>query len=358
MYIEKRKNGYKFSVKYRGRDYKWHTKSITLGNNKPATRVEAQRILDQKIEEELLIIERMRLSKLIDTFCNRSTASERTINNYRSTFKKIIKLLGNPVVSEIRISYLTECLEPVINNPCTYNRCIDLLKMLFNWAYKRDYLNIDLGKKLERVRTKSKKSITDKYMEPEELHSVLDVMAERYPYEYYICKFMVLTGMRIGEVIALKMDDISDDYICVDETYDYFRRTFDDPKGEIRDVYIQDELRVFLKQIMIVRKERMMQYGIRNVDLLFFGKSGDPYIITTLNEHLKPITEEIIGRKLTSHAFRHTHVSILASEGVPLETISRRVGHKNTKITTDIYLHVTQKMKERDNAEIRNIMIG
>ena len=358
MYIEKKKKGYKFSEKYRGRDDKWHTKSITLESNNARTRVEAQRILDQKIEEDLFVVEHIRLSKLVDTYCNRSSATERSVINYRSTFRGIIKLLGDPIISEIRISYLIERLERVSNNPNTYNRYVHLLKMVFTWAYKREYLNTDIARRLECIRSKPTKCITDKYMEPEELHSVLKIMSEKYPYEYYICRFMVLTGTRVGEVFALKMNDISENYIRIDETYDWRRKSFDDPKGAIRDIYIQDELRQFLKQLNIVRNERLMQYGIRNTNLLFFRTNGEPYIYNSFKEHVKIISSEAIGKKITPHAFRHTHVSILVAEGVSLEAISRRVGHTDTKITKEIYLHVTEKMKEKDNAEIKEIRIG
>lgn len=358
MYIEKRKNGYKYSEKYRGRDGKWHTKSITLNNNNIKSKAEAQKILDQKIEEELFIIEHIRLSKLVDTYCFYSSATERTIVNYQTSFKGIIKLLGDPIVSDLRISYIIERLEDVRNNPCTYNRYVVLLKIVFNWAYKREYINNDLAKRLETIKSKSKKNISDKYMEVDELHTVLDALKIQYPYEYYICNFMALTGMRIGEVIALKMNDISEDYIRVDETYDSGRRVFDDPKGEIRDVFIQEELRKFMKSVMIMRKERMLQYGIQNTELLFFNKYGTPILYNSLKQHITRISKNTINKAITPHAFRHTHISILAAEGVSLEAISRRVGHSDSKITRDIYLHVTDKMKERDNAEIREIRIG
>lgn len=358
MYIEKRKNGYKFSEKYRGRDGKWHTKSITLDKNNAKSRVEARHILDQKIEESLFIAERIRLSRLVEIYCNRSSATERTLVNYKFTFKKIIELLGDPIISDIRISFLINHLEEVRDNVSTYNRYVTLLKIVFNWAYKRDYINVDLARKLEFLKDKSTKDISDKYLEPDQLHSVLEAMAERYPYDYYVCKFMALTGMRIGEVIALKMDDFIGDYIRVDETYDEHRGTFDDPKGAVRNVYIQEELKSFLKTLMIVRKERMLQYGIRNIDLVFFSKLGNPYSYSPILKKVKEVSSESIHKKITPHAFRHTHVSLLAAEGMSLDAISRRIGHADTKITKDIYFHVTKKMQERDNAEIRNIKIG
>lgn len=35
------------------------------------------------------------------------------------------------------------------------------------------------------------------------------------------------------------------------------------------------------------------------------------------------------GKHLTTHIFRHTHISMLAELGVPLKTIMQRVGHNN-----------------------------
>lgn len=50
-------------------------------------------------------------------------------------------------------------------------------------------------------------------------------------------------------------------------------------------------------------------------------------------------------KKLTSHIFRHTLVSHLAENRVPLKAIMDRVGHADAKTTIQIYTHVTKKMK-------------
>lgn len=60
---------------------------------------------------------------------------------------------------------------------------------------------------------------------------------------------------------------------------------------------------------------------------------------------------------ITVHALRHTHASLLLEKGVSIDTISRRLGHKNSKITREIYLHVTEKLKEKDNSQIAAINI-
>ena len=51
------------------------------------------------------------------------------------------------------------------------------------------------------------------------------------------------------------------------------------------------------------------------------------------------------------------YASLLLAEGINVDTISRRLGHENSKITKEIYLQVTQKLKENDNSALKNIKL-
>lgn len=51
-------------------------------------------------------------------------------------------------------------------------------------------------------------------------------------------------------------------------------------------------------------------------------------------------------KHISIHIFRHTHISFLAEQGVPLEAIQDRVGYNRGSRITNIYLHVTQKTKD------------
>ena len=55
--------------------------------------------------------------------------------------------------------------------------------------------------------------------------------------------------------------------------------------------------------------------------------------------------EKPIQKNLTSHIFRHTLVSRLAENRVPLKAIMDRVEHADAKTTTQIYTHITKKLK-------------
>nr|WP_325811703.1 tyrosine-type recombinase/integrase [Enterococcus faecium] len=53
------------------------------------------------------------------------------------------------------------------------------------------------------------------------------------------------------------------------------------------------------------------------------------------------------NKHITTHIFRHTHISFLAEQGMPLEAIQDRVGHSRGSRVTEIYLHITKKTKDQ-----------
>ena len=71
-------------------------------------------------------------------------------------------------------------------------------------------------------------------------------------------------------------------------------------------------------------------------------------------KYMREVSKKVIGREITPHILRHTHVSLLAEAGVPLEAISRRLGHSGSKVTKEVYMHVTKRLEERDRKRISN----
>ena len=85
----------------------------------------------------------------------------------------------------------------------------------------------------------------------------------------------------------------------------------------------------------------------------FHSNRGEHISYYDYEKYLKETSERILGRRITVHALRHTHASLLLAEGVDIDTISRRLGHENSRITKEIYLHTTQKLQENDNQRIK-----
>ena len=64
-----------------------------------------------------------------------------------------------------------------------------------------------------------------------------------------------------------------------------------------------------------------------------------------------------IGRSITPHTLRHTHASLLMEQGIDIDSISKRLGHNDSKVTKEIYLHVTQKLESKRNEQLKAIKI-
>ncbi|MGO4024081.1 site-specific integrase [Staphylococcus pseudintermedius] len=58
---------------------------------------------------------------------------------------------------------------------------------------------------------------------------------------------------------------------------------------------------------------------------------------------------------ITPYALRHTHTSYLLSKGIPIEYISKRLGHYSISITLDIYSHLLDEHKKEQGQRVREI---
>ena len=72
------------------------------------------------------------------------------------------------------------------------------------------------------------------------------------------------------------------------------------------------------------------------------------------NDYLKEIATACgIDKDISFHMARHTFATLTLSKGVPIESVSRMLGHKNIK-TTQIYAKITNKKIEEDMAKFFN----
>lgn len=63
-----------------------------------------------------------------------------------------------------------------------------------------------------------------------------------------------------------------------------------------------------------------------------------------------------INEDVTPYSLRHTHASYLISKGIPIEYISKRLGHASIAITLDVYTHLLDEHKEQGQ-KVREIFL-
>lgn len=245
-------------------------------------------------------------------------------------------------------------------NPITYNERLKHFKALIRWAYRQDLVKdisyLDKMQKMKEPPVREKDKF--KYMEKEELIRVLGHM--KVDKWRLLTEFLALTGLRIGEAIALNNEDLNlnDKELTIDKTYAYKIGQISTAKTDTsnRTIFIQDELASCIKRMKQLIREEKVMFGYRS-EIFIPDISGGYISYDAYAKYLRENTAAVLGRTLSPHSLRHTHTSMLAEAGVPLETISRRLGHANSKVTREIYLHVTEKMKDRDKVYISNARI-
>ena len=260
--------------------------------------------------------------------------------------RQINDLLNDPWLDELTVLGVKRAISKASQTNASYNEKLARYKAFLNWCYQNELIKENLSDKLPALPDNQKERIQDKYLEQEELKKLLDAMIPKY---YYLTYFMVLSGLRIGEAIALELKDVSE-YITVNKTLSLVTGEVGPTKtGVSREVWVQPELEELLTEYFRFRES--------DSPYLFPDAKGGHLHYYAYNKYLKETSKRLLGREISTHALRHTSASLLIAAGVPLETVSRRLGHSDSRITKEIYLHLTERLKCADNSYVSQARI-
>ena len=368
MYIEELPSGkYKCVQSYK--DYltgKNKKISVCIEKNTIAARREAEWILQKKIEKlQKGYIEKdsYTLAEIIEKYriYQKNTVKLSTYNRNRFAENALMRIFDqDTLVDKFSASFVRERLTATGEANSTINERLSRMKALFRWAYQEEL--VDDIRWVDRVKPfpdiVHKKKIENKYLEGAELKELLDHV--NLPTHKRFFLFLSLSGLRSGEAIALTVDDINlkERTITVNKTFDQKNKIVTSVKTfcSDREVFIQEELLPLIKDILAYNKALQMSTGIRS-NLLFFDLRGEHVNYYTYNKYYKKHTDKLFGRPLTLHSLRHTHASLMFEKGMTLEAISERLGHSNSAITKEVYLHTTKKKKAEYYKQIDLIKI-
>ena len=343
--------------------------SVTLNKDTAANRKNAQISLQAKIDAKMVELSaptkkaEITLSELAKLYLKEQSKNVKKSTHGRNAIaiNKIVEYLGgDSIVKKLNAVYVKKHLYIGAKKPCTKNERLKRFKAMIRWGYEEELIaDISWLSKLKPFEDKEKKEkLEDKFLESDELRLVLENM--EIPKWKFLTELTALSGMRFGEAIALETSDIhfDEEYINVDKNRDYIHDVTTTPKTDdsTREIPMQGQLKDLCKRIRIFMNQERMRTGCRTT-LFMSNEDGEYLEYAAYNKYLKTVTEKVIGKKATTHFMRHTHVALMAEHGVPLEVISRRLGHSDSKITREIYFHVTEKLKQKDKEMVRDIKI-
>ena len=190
-----------------------------------------------------------------------------------------------------------------------------------------------------------------KHFENQELKKFLDYLDSlnlnkfRYYYENTLYKFLLATGCRINEALALSWSDIDLDnaVVHITKTLNYKQET-NSPKSKtsLRDIDIDQATVSMLKQYRLRQTKEAWKVG--KSESVVFSDFIHEYpnnrtLQTRLRTHFKRAKVTNIG----FHGFRHTHASLLLNSGIPYKELQHRLGHSTLAMTMDTYSHLSKE---------------
>lgn len=394
MWIEKRENSKGTRYIYYERFTHLETKkniriSVTLNSDTRQAQKEAARRLQDKLQEKLSKtatadrqrgekLDHMTFYQLADEWNEhtRPMVKIETYNNHTNYIKRIKKAIPadlhflnfSPAMAEkiVYQMYYDECLSFSYSNTTLIT-----IKNIMRYAKKAGYIysiadfeDIHLKKRSATLKELEKK--TNKFLNKEELSSCLKQLRQINPRLSLAMEFIALTGLRCGELLALRVQDYSKEksLISVNGTLVKTAANGEDiqrgtPKNiySYRNVELNDRARQIINHIILENKQiALWQRGkYKDRGYIFTNGHGYPYNIQYINKILRRLN--IPGKHITTHIFRHTHISILAEQNLPLKFIMQRVGHNDPKTTLSIYTHVTDKMNTESMAKIKSLEV-
>lgn len=374
MWVEKNASGsYKFSERYKDPlTGKLRKVTISLPKKTKFETKKAQIALEAKIHKRLQQVQDgnikrgITLGQVIDEWepIYKSQVKENTWTTFEPIKKHIKKYIGfDTLVDKITPKYLAHIYEDMLykygfNNAPVKNVKSKMTSIL-KFAYKRDYVST-APVRVADVKWKPEKQnkIANKFLETDEAKAVLNYVYMHNEQQGAIFEWQYLTGMRIGEVLGMQVKNIvkeNDQYFAnVTGTVLYTGRKINDyiKQGSTKTASGQRSVLLPKRAVEIYDKWKQ---GKKPNDFLFMH-NNQFFSYTTLNRQLDNAKCFLhINKKLTTHTFRHTHVSELAALGVPLYIIEDRIGHANSATIREVYLHVTHKAKSKFDDTILNL---
>ena len=153
-----------------------------------------------------------------------------------------------------------------------------------------------------------------------------------------ICFLLSVTGMRIGEVLALRMQGLDFHRKLIKVRCSTYAGQIGTPKSKasIADLPMPPALELRLKKYLSSRHYRENDLG-----LLFVNRRSRPYSANKLREKkLRPLLTRLRIPLAGFHAFRHAVASELIDSGAPITVVQAQLRHSDPRITLGLYGHV------------------
>lgn len=360
--------------------------SITMDSFTPRAQAQARRELDDKIsrlisqrqDTQKEVVENYTFGELVDEWFEAWSAAVKpqTVLREKLVITRVSELLDKDVlVKKITPLLIKRCMDDYKSKYqstfSTMQHVKSTLNKIFDFAVLYNILPFSPARVVKikssvTEKTEQKVRLERKFLDGREVKTLVAELRKRRNASYLdLTLFLLGTGCRIGEAIALTADDIDFDKKVViiksslrtqDLTIDeYYLDTTKTPTGErveaLPDFAINAVKRCIKRNELVDATHRESPSDVfRYSKSLFRTEYGSPItshsfrqLLTRISKQLFKKCEKEYGFKWTKnavpHSFRHVHISVLRDDPlITLKEVQERVGHLEAE-TTAIYTH-------------------
>lgn len=268
--------------------------------------------------------------------------------------------IANTPIQRIKAKDIKDYLKTItVYANSTIEKIYQLLGQTFRRAIERDYIikNPMLFEEVKKPKSDKLDREVISLSIDEEKRLIQSLSTQKTPYKNIIL-LMLFTGMRIGEVLALKITDFDDNYIYISQTM-----TRDENDKAIlgnktktvnskRTITINSTIKTILdnaKNEYVENKNNLLFSDIRTNDIIK-PHEVNSYLLR-LNKKYK------IALHLHNHMLRHTFATRCIEAGMNIKVLSKKLGHKNIQTTLNTYASVLDKFEAQEDEKLDNYLL-
>jgi len=181
------------------------------------------------------------------------------------------------------------------------------------------------------------------YLTGAEAGQLLAACREHFAVWHPFVLSLVMTGMRIGEAVALQWADVDFSGRFAEVKRNLVDGKLTTPKsGKMRRVDVSAQLTETLRTLLVERKKETLRRGWGEMPAwVFINDSGNPVDPDNFRRRVWPkVLAKAELRQIRIHDLRHTYASLLIQQGESLTYVKEQMGHHSIRVTVDTYGHL------------------
>ncbi len=286
----------------------------------------------------------------------KKTVRPNTVRNYTERYNKNIqKIIGRKILTEVKPIHcqkiFTDMAEEGYKTSTIYQTRIALFNML-EFAKENEVI----------LSNPCKKSVKSDMGKPSQKKEALTIDVQKKFIEYAKgqsyenqFRFILQTGLRTGELVGLKWEDIdfSKKAIRIQRSMEYrysvgeWRIGEPKSKAGYRTIPLTDEA------IRILTEQKEKNKNIKKIqeewsEFIFLSRKGEPVKNSAYDTALFKICDKAKINRFSMHVLRHTFATRCIEGGMMPKTLQKILGHSNIGITMNLYVHITEDEKQKE----------